>query len=141
MSKIFVFDTNNLISAHLLPNSINRKAFDLAFEKGILVCSRATFSEFTEVFTRPKFDRYISLDNRLEAIDTLESKLVLIDVISQVRACRDPKDDQFLSLAIDSKADIILSGDPDLLVLHPFHGIPILNPTDFVDWIQNKGGL
>lgn len=132
MTKIFVFDTNSLISAHLLPNSTTRKAFDLAWEKGILVHSRETFGEFVEVFTRPKFDKYIPLDIRLSAIGLMELKSQLIEVIVPVIACRDPKDDKFLALALAIEADCIVTGDDDLLVLHPFREIPILNSTDFL---------
>src|ERR1700761_5094938 len=107
MTKVFVFDTNSLISAHLLPNSNVRKAFDLALTKGILVHSKDTFSEFLEVFTRPKFDKYISLDDRLSAISQMEVRSQLIDVTLPVLACRDPKDDKFLALALAIQADCI----------------------------------
>ncbi len=139
MTNIFVFDTNTLISAHLLPSSTNRQAFDLAFEKGILVHSKETFTEFTEVFTRPKFDKYISLEDRLDAIRLLELRSQFIEITSPVIACRDPKDDKFLSLALTIKADSIITGDKDLLVLHPFREIPILNPTDFIDRFRIAG--
>ncbi len=133
MTNIYVFDTNSLVSAHLLPNSIPRKAFDLAWERGILVHSRETFSEFVEVFTRSKFDKYLPLENRLQAIAFLELKSQLIDVTDPVIACRDPKDDMFLALALSIKADTIVTGDQDLLVLNPFREIPILTPSDFLD--------
>ncbi len=132
MIKIFVVDTNSLLSAHLLPLSITRKAFDVAFEKGILIHSRETFSEFIEVFTRPKFDKYIPLQDRLNIISLLELKSQLIEITAPVIACRDPKDDKFLSLALTAKADCIITGDKDLLVLHPFREIPILNSADFL---------
>ena len=131
MTKSFVFDTNSLISAHLLPFSVARKAFDIALENGILVHSRETFSELVEVFTRPKFDKYISLQDRLSAISLLELKSQLIEVSVPVIACRDPKDDKFLALALSIKVDCIITGDKDLLVLHPFREIPILSPADF----------
>jgi putative PIN family toxin of toxin-antitoxin system len=133
MIKIFVFDTNSLVSAHLLPLSVTRKAFDIALEKGILVHSRETFSELIEVFTRPKFDKYISLEDRLNAISIIEIKSQLIEVSAPVIACRDPKDDKFLALALSIKADCIITGDKDLLVLHPFREIPILTPADFLN--------
>lgn len=132
MSKIFVFDTNNLISAHLLTHSVNRKAYDFAFEKGILVCSTETLSEFTEVFTRTKFDKYISLESRLKAISIFENKVQVIEVTSTITLCRDPKDDKFLSLAVDSQADCIVTGDNDLLILHPYQNIPILTAYHFL---------
>src|SRR5208282_5921428 len=104
MTKVFVFDTNSLISAHLLPSSTVRKAFDLALSKGILVHSRETFTEFLEAFTRPKFDKYISLHDRLSAIGLIEKMSQLIDVNVPVIACRDPKDDKFLALALAIQA-------------------------------------
>ena len=54
------------------------------------------------------------------------------DLTERVTVCRDPKDDIFLSLALAGKADTIVSGDYDLLALHPFRGIPIMTPGDFV---------
>lgn len=49
----------------------------------------------------------------------------------RIRACRDPKDDKFLELAVSGNADVIVTGDKDLLALHPFRGIAILTPLDF----------
>jgi len=43
--------------------------------------------------------------------------------------CRDPDDDEVLALAIAAQADLIISGDNDLLVLQQFNGIPILSPA------------
>ena len=56
----------------------------------------------------------------------------LIETKSNVKVCRDDTDDKFLNLAIDGEADVILSRDPDLLILHPFEGIPILTPALFL---------
>src|SRR6185312_13585858 len=98
MTKVFVFDTNSLVSAHLLPSSTARKAFDLALVNVTLVHSKDTFSEFSVVFTRPKFDKYISLDERLAAIRQMELMSQLIDVNVPVIACRGHKVDRFLDL-------------------------------------------
>ena len=133
MIKIYVFDTNSLISAHLLPSSAIRRSLDKALEKGVLIHSKETFSEFVDAFTRPKFDKYISLDHRLKAISLLELRSQLIQVSLPVSACRDPKDDKFLALALAGKADCIITGDKDLLVLHPFQNIPILTSSDFLN--------
>lgn len=133
MTKVYVFDTNSIISAHLLPTSITRKAFDTAWEKGVLCHSRDTFTEFVEVFTRPKFDKYLPLEDRLKVVNLLETKSQLIEVREPVIACRDPKDDKFLALALAIQADCLVTGDKDLLVLHPFRDIPILSPSDFLN--------
>lgn len=55
-----------------------------------------------------------------------------------VRACRDPKDDKFLSLAVSGGADLILTGDKDLLDLHPFRGIAIVSPQQYLASIAER---
>ena len=50
----------------------------------------------------------------------------------QWTVCRDPKDDKFLDVAVAGHADALVSGDEDLLVLHPFQGIPIVQPAEFL---------
>ena len=50
-----------------------------------------------------------------------------------VQACRDPRDNKFLEIAVNGEADIIISGDEDLLVLHPFRGIEIVTPKIYVE--------
>ena len=132
MNSIFIFDTNCLISAHLLPSSVNREAFNKAMKTGMLVYSEETMAEWVEVFTRPKFDKYISLEDRLNVIAVFETRSQLINITEQIIACRDPKDDKFLSLAVTANASCIITGDKDLLVLNPFQNITIVNPAEFL---------
>ena len=56
----------------------------------------------------------------------------LVPIVRRVAACRDPRDDKFLDVALAGEAAAIVSGDKDLLVLNPWRGIPILTPADFV---------
>jgi len=132
MIDIFVFDTNSLISANLLPGSVNRKAYDRAREIGIPVYSDTTFTEFAETFIRPKFDKYIPTNERLNAISAFEKIGQHIHVSVIVDICRDPKDNKFLELAIEANASCIITGDKDLLVLNPFNAIQILSAADFM---------
>lgn len=69
----------------------------------------------------------------METVDAYEQNGLHINVSSSFRASKDPKDGMFLQLAVDSNAACIISGDPHLLELHPFRGIPILNATDFLE--------
>ena len=133
MIETFVFDTNTLISAYILANSKNTKAYNKAFDTGILVYSAATFDEFAETFVRLKFEKYLPLDKRLSSIKEFRTRAVLINVEISFSACRDPKDNKFLELAVTANASCIITGDKDLLVLHPFRGIPILNAVDFIN--------
>lgn len=132
MNSIFVFDTNCLISAHLLPSSVNREAFNKAMKTGMLVYSEETIAEWVEVFTRSKFDKYISLEDRLNVIAVFETRAQSINITEQIIACRDPKDDKFLSLAVTANASCIITGDTDLLVLNSFQNIPIITAAEFL---------
>lgn len=132
-NNIFVFDTNILISAALLPTSISRKAFDRAIDLGELAISNNTTEELIEVIFRKKFDKYfLNNEERLLFISKIEvNSRSYIPEIS-ITECRDVKDNKFLELAICSEADCILTGDHDLLILNPFRLIPILTPNDFL---------
>jgi putative PIN family toxin of toxin-antitoxin system len=132
MIKISVFDTNSLISANLSPASVNRKAYDKAREIGISVYSHATLTEFVQTLTRPKFDKYISMEKRLQAIAAFEKNSQHLTISANIHICRDPKDDKFLELAVEAGAACIITGDKDLLVLNPFENIPILTAADFL---------
>jgi putative PIN family toxin of toxin-antitoxin system len=59
-------------------------------------------------------------------------------VTEQIVACRDPKDDKFLEVAATGKADVVVSGDEDLLTLHPFAGIPIVVPSAFLRMLDRE---
>lgn len=133
MIKIFVFDTNILISANLSPGSVNRKAYDRAREVGVPIYSSDTFAEFAETLMRSKFDKYISTEKRLQAISAFEKKGQLVEVTIKVDICPDPKDNKFLELAIESGASCIITGDKDLLVLNPFEEVPILTAAEFLN--------
>jgi predicted nucleic acid-binding protein len=66
---------------------------------------------------------------------------IRIAITRPVAACRDAKDDKFLALAVNGSADAIVTGDTDLLALHPFLGIPILRPKEFLgrEWNSLSG--
>ena len=132
MNKIFVFDTNTIISAHLLPNSVSRRAYEYALMKGIIVYSTETLLELKTTFLRQKFDKYIDINNRIGAITLFEQIALLYEVTIKVTECRDKKDDKFLELALAANAHCIVSGDKDLLILNPFRHIPILSSGDFL---------
>ena len=134
-TDLFVFDTNILISAFILPDSNARKALNKARQNGQLVISRETANEFTNVLIRPKFDKYLPLEERLEVIDDFISLAYAIQPKTTITICRDPKDNKFLELAFDASAKCIVTGDQDLLVLHPFGDIPIMTPFDFLSCV------
>ncbi|MBS1745244.1 MAG: putative toxin-antitoxin system toxin component, PIN family [Bacteroidetes bacterium] len=137
MIKYFVFDTNTLISASLLIDSVNRKAIRKAILLGEISFSSESINEFKEVIFRKKFDRYfISDEERLELFNEIENSITQFFPSEAINACRDPKDNKFLELAIAASASCIITGDKDLLILNPFRNIPILNAFDFLNNYQ-----
>lgn len=132
-SKLFVIDTNTLVSAFLFKYSTLRKAFNKASETGKILASVETYNEFSEVFVRSKFDKYVSLSTRLSIINDIKELLEFSEILEKIRDCRDSKDNKFLELAIAAKASCIITGDDDLLILNPFREIPILNASDFLN--------
>src|SRR5579862_223498 len=126
-----VLDTGVAVSAVLLPHSVPRQAFDAAAERGKLLASEPTVAELDEVLRRPKFNKYVPEENRLEFLAALVQFAELVEILEVVTACRDVKDNKFLELAVSGKASHIISGDDDLLVLHPFRGIAVVTPQAF----------
>jgi len=127
-----VFDTNGLVSALLLPDSKPRQAFDLALQKGKVLLSFPALAELYEVLSRKSFRRYINEEDIRSFLAVLTRETEWVDVDAQITACRDPKDDKFLELAVSGDASHIVTGDADLLVLNPFRGISILPPHSFL---------
>jgi len=131
-NKRFVFDTNVILSASLIAESITREATKKANREGKILLSFTVIEELYDVFKRKAFNRYLTEDERLQFLTALIAQSVLIDITEKVTESRDPKDNKFLELAVCGNADCIVSGDKDLLDLHPFRGIRILSPRDFL---------
>ncbi len=127
----FVFDTNVIVSALLLKNSVSRQAFDKAFQEGKIIISGATVNELNEVLKRKKFEKYVTEEERIQFLTTLVRQARLVEVTETITECRDPKDDKFLELAVSGNAVCIVSGDKDLLDLPPFRRISIVPPREF----------
>ena len=127
-----VFDTNALISALILPNSITAKALYFAVEHLEIIVSKATWQEFEQKIKKTSLERYFpSIQNRDAAVDAINRIVSHVTVRSVVTDCRDAKDNPFLELALDGRAETIITGDDDLLVLNPWRGTRIESPGDF----------
>ena len=133
-----VFDTSTLISAVLRPSWFPRQAFLKAIAEGELCASPSTLSELEAVLSRDKFDRYLDRATRLEFFALYRRRIRLFPVSeaeenSLQEPCRDSRDNKFLALALACSADCLISSDEDLLALHPYRGIPVMRPRDFLD--------
>ena len=128
----YVFDTNVIVSALLFAQSTSGHSLKIALNQGTLLLSEAVAEELEEVLRRDRFDRYVKRETREEFLQSLIQSATFIEIIAHIEICRDPKDDQYLELAVNGKADCIISGDADLIVLSPFRGIDILPPHEFL---------
>ncbi len=132
----FVFDSSTVISAALTPGGKPRAALVQAGLHGELLTSLATFAELTSRLRRPKFNRYLDPEARADFLNWLEELMLFVEVTTTVADCRDPDDDKFLELALDGEADVLISSDSDLLVLHPYRGISIMKPVPFLEALK-----
>jgi uncharacterized protein len=105
-------------------------------QHGEILLSLALLEELSDVLGREKFNRFVTSDERDEFLATFVDQAILVEVIESVQACRDPKDDKVLELAVNGQAEYIVSGDKDLLVLHPFRGVKIITAEEFLRVIQ-----
>lgn len=128
-----VIDTNVLISRLLQPQSVPAQAVRKARREGRLLVSEPTMNELADVISRSKLDRYVSLEDRKQFLRELGRRSEFVPIIYPVRECRDPKDDKFLEVALNGRADMIVTGDADLLAMHPWRGVAIFSPTSYLE--------
>lgn len=128
-SRIIV-DTNLWIS-YLISKGFKRLDKLIFSDKARLVFSPELIDEFVEVSQRPKFIKYFPSDDIAKLLDLFDTYGELVKVKSDIKLCRDNKDNFLLSLACDSKADYLLTGDNDLLELKKFGKTIIMTISEF----------
>lgn len=127
-----VVDTNVLISGLFSATSTPARAVEHVIAHGQLLASTGTLRELMTTLLSPKFDRYVTRERRDALLVRLAPLVEIVEVVQELRASRDPDDDKFLEVAVNGQADVIVTGDRDLLDLNPFRGIAILTPADYV---------
>ena len=126
-----VVDTNVFVSAVLKTNSLPYHVVRWIDRHGGLLKSVATERQLLDVLSRPYIAK-VTIPNLREGVIRMLAAAELVPIGERIVACRDPTDDKFLELAVNGHAELIISGDGDLLALHPFRGIPIITPAAFV---------
>ncbi|HEX3884358.1 MAG TPA: putative toxin-antitoxin system toxin component, PIN family [Stellaceae bacterium] len=130
-----VLDTNVLVSAVLKSGTPPYDTVDWIDRHGWLLKSVETEREILEVLERPRL-RSATIPLFVMGLRQMLACSEPVPITEHITACRDPKDDKFLELAINGHADVIVSGDADLLALHPFRGIPIETPAAFLRRVE-----
>jgi putative PIN family toxin of toxin-antitoxin system len=132
MNARIVIDTDVYISRALRHTSVPAKAVDTAWLEATTLLSAPTWHELRIVLQRKKFERYIDPETLGAFLRTVWLYAEQVSIPTPIRACRDPRADKFLEVAVHGRADLILTGDADLLALHPYEGIAILAPAEFL---------
>jgi putative PIN family toxin of toxin-antitoxin system len=138
-----VVDTNILVRAVIQPlGTVGPVLLRLRHGEYTLLYARSLLEAWVDVLNRPRIrDKTRLTDQELQTVLGL---ILLrgegVTVEKRITACRDPKDAKFLEVAVAGSADVIVSGDQDLLVLHPFAGIPIVPPAAFLQMLDTEQG-
>ena len=122
-----VIDTNILISAVLSSQGAPAKLVQSALSQHRLVFSQATFDELRTRIYRPKFDRYISLEDRERLLRDFNACAVWVEAGEPGLFCRERDDDHFIEAALKAQADYLVSGDKDLLEAPPVQGLHVVS--------------
>ena len=133
MRRRVVLDTNVLISGLLSTTSTPAKAVEHAVSNDQLLASTDTLRELMTKLLSPKFDRYVPRERRDALVLRLAPLIEIVEVVQRVQVSRDSDDDKFLEVALNGRADVIVSGDRDLLELNPFRGVAIVSPTAYLE--------
>ncbi|MBN1641867.1 MAG: putative toxin-antitoxin system toxin component, PIN family [Anaerolineae bacterium] len=138
-----VVDTNILVRAVIRPGgAVGPVLLRLRQGDYVLLYAEPLLEELADVLDRPRLrDTYGVTDQDIETIlGLILLRGEAVQVEERITACRDPRDDKFLEVAVAGKADAIVSADEDLLVLHPYAGIPILSPAAFLRMLEAEQG-
>lgn len=131
-----VIDTNVWISGFLTTTGAPARLSRRVVRMGTPVFSAETFAELKERLWRPKFDRYITMEQRKNILADLESIALMVTVTPALavrKLCRDPTDDKFIHAACAAESAWLITGDKDLLVLSERAlsiGVRIVSPAD-----------
>ncbi|TSA13146.1 MAG: putative toxin-antitoxin system toxin component, PIN family [Comamonadaceae bacterium] len=133
--KRIVFDTSALIPICLHPEREPAQIFRQAILYHDVFASQEALVELLTVLSRPKFDAWRPLGQRLAWATLYQSAVKVVEVIERVQDCRDAKDNKFLELALTAKADILVSSDIHLLELNPYRTIGIVGLQELKRWV------
>jgi uncharacterized protein len=131
-SVLAVVDTNVLISAALSATGAPAQVVDWLLQHGVLVFSNATFEELHTRLWRPKFDPYLSLEQRQSLLHDLNAAAHWVEISEPIAAqtySRDTDDDKFIHTALAAQAPLLITGDADLLDVPAIAGLRIVSPA------------
>jgi putative PIN family toxin of toxin-antitoxin system len=127
-----VVDTNVFLSALLHGRGTRPVLASLIARRFRLVTSDTLLDELTDVISRPEWLRALDGSECHELLAIIREAATFVTPTHHVAVCRDPEDNALLDCALAARVDCLVTGDCDLLILDPFHGIRILRPAEFL---------
>jgi putative PIN family toxin of toxin-antitoxin system len=137
-SLILVIDTNLWIS-FIISKRLNQLEQILLAGNCKILLSSELIQELEETITKPKLQKYFSGNALEEMLNIFDPFIDFVEIKSKIEICRDPKDDFLLALAIDGKANFILTGDNDLLDIGKIGETYIVKIADFIKRNNDTG--
>lgn len=137
-----VVDTNIIVRAAIKPKGTVGPVLQRPREGHFTILyTENLLTELADVLNRPRIRNKYYLSR--EDIEIVLALILLrgepVIPARRIDACRDPKDNMILEAAISARANAVVSGDEDLLTLHPFEGIPIIRPAAFLSMLDKHG--
>jgi putative PIN family toxin of toxin-antitoxin system len=139
-----VVDTNVIVSGIISKKGAPAQVLDGWMDgKFALLISEAIIAEVVRVLSEPRLKKTFNITaERIACLaEALRGESIVVpgeaDVSGSVPA--DPSDEKFLSAALDGDADVIISGDKDLLDIKIFRKIGIVTPRQFLERMENQG--
>ena len=133
-----IFDTNVWISFLIGKRLTSLKEY-ISTGKITIVTTEQLLKEIKEVTGRERLKKYFPQQSVIELLDLLETIAEKVEIKPTHFLSRDPKDNFLLNLIDFSKADFVVTGDKDLLVLDRFKTAAILTPADFEEALSAGG--
>jgi len=134
-----VLDTNLLVSYLLVHRPPVATLLDvhLVAERFTLVTAPALLAELARVLRYPRLQRYFDTSQRDRSVALVAALSEVVELPADIPAIsRDPDDDLVIACAVVGRADVIVSGDRDLLTLGQVGRIPILTAAEFLHRLQ-----
>lgn len=129
---MIVLDVSTVVGAAIRRGSVPYQAMRHAFATDRVAVSDDMIAELVDVLYRPKLARFVNPELRDDVLSLLDTEGVVFTPSTRVTDCRDPKDNLYLELALVADAARIVTSDGDLLVLHPWRGVHILRPAEYL---------
>lgn len=134
-NKKIILDTNLWIS-FLITKNFNQLDKLIENKNITLIFSDELVEEFVDVISRPKLKKYFAKKDIEKILQIFDQFGELVKVKSTLQICRDKKDDFLLNLSVDSKANYLITGNKDLLILEKIENTKIMTFTDFIENIK-----